>query len=107
MKKTDARELKTLRKLDTTTIEYMACEREKEELIMKMAFNRDFSRTSVVTLHLMQEHIDTLVKRIVILVGRCHRNQYDYDNEVATMLYDKIEPKMRRGFQDFDLSKEV
>lgn len=92
------REIKMLVRLEKYTTEYMSLEREKELYYLK--HTRDISRTAIVTLYLMQEHIDTLIKQICTLVGRLDRNGIDYDNEVATYVYNTYAPSMKRGLSD-------
>lgn len=89
------REMKMLIKLGECTAEYLALEREKE--IYYVSHVKDLDRTTIITLYLMQKHIDGMIKKIIRLVDRLDRNGIDFDNEVATMVYNHYEPLIRRG----------
>ena len=98
MKNANERELGMLVRLDQYTAEYLTLERQKEQ------YFKDHSSTPtrevILTLHLQQEYIDTVIRRICMLVRRCHFNEIDFDNEVATMVYDKYDSNYRKGFLD-------
>ena len=92
------REMKMLVRLEKYTTEYMSLEREKEIYYTKNV--RNISRTVIVTLYLKQCYIDTVIKQICILVGRLNRNDIDYDNEVATYIYNTYASGIKRGLSD-------
>ena len=92
------REMKMVARLYKYTTEYRALEVEKETYYRKNIRNID--RTTIHTLYLMQEHVDTLVKQICMLVDRLNRNQIDFDNEVAEYVYNTYASSIRRGFFD-------
>lgn len=92
------REMKMIIRLGQYTTEYLALEREKEKYYRSHI--EDMSRTTIKTLYLMQARIDTLIKQIVQLVGRLNRNQIDFDNEVANLVFDYYAPAIRRGLSD-------
>ena len=92
------KELKAKIRLDGYTTEYLALEREKERYYK--AHIEDMSRTTIVTLYLMQERIDTVIKQIINTVDRLNRWGIDFDNEVATLVYNYYEPSIRRGLSD-------
>lgn len=92
------REIAMLARLNQYTAEYMALEREKD--LYYMQHIKDKSRTAITTLYLMQTNIDTVIKQICMLVRRLDRNGIDYDNEVATILFNQYDSYIRRGLFD-------
>lgn len=95
---TEKRKMELLIRLNQYTTEYLSLERDKEKYYREHI--NDMSRCSIVTLYLMQAHIDTIIKQICIAVGRCIRYEIDYDNECATLVYNYYEPSIRRGLSD-------
>lgn len=89
-------ELKMVIRLNQYTTEYKALEKEKEEFY-KSHIN-DMSRTTIQTLYLQQQYIDSIIKRIVMLVDNLIANEIDFDNECATLVYNYYMPYIRRGF---------
>ena len=85
-------------RLGQYTTEYLSLEREKEEYYREHI--NDMSRTTIKTLYLQQAYIDTVIKKICKLVGRLHLADVDFDNEVATLVYNYYEPSIRRGLSD-------
>lgn len=85
-------------KLRQYTTEYLAMEREKEAYYVRNV--RDRSRTVIVTLYLMQENIDSIIKKICTTVNKMVREDIDIDNEVALQIYSEYEPAIRRGLSD-------
>ena len=100
MMTTTERELREKVRLDSVVKEYLALEKEKEEFYANKLREKDLSRTTIQTLYLMQEYIDTVTKRIITIVDRMRRNDIDVDNEVAILVYDYYEPQIRRGLSD-------
>ena len=94
------RELKDKVRLDSVVKEYLALEKEKEDYYKTKLEEKDLSRTTINTLYLMQEYIDTVTRKIITLVDRMKRNDMDIDNEVAILVYDYYEPQIRRGLSD-------
>ena len=92
------REMKLILRLGEYTAEYLALEREKE--IYYLEHTKDMSRTTIVTLYLRQVYIDTLIKKIVRLVDRLRKDDVEFDNEVAILVYDYYAPAMKRGLSD-------
>lgn len=92
------RELKLLTKLEKYTTEYVSLEREKEIYYTKNV--RNISRTVIVTLYLKQCYIDTVIKQICSLVGRLNYRGIDFDNEVATYIYNTYASGIKRGLSD-------
>lgn len=92
------RELKVKVRLGQLTTEYMSLEREKETYYREHI--NDMSRTTIVTLYLMQAHIDTVIKQICTRVGQCTINDWDIDNECATLVYNYYSPRIKRGLSD-------
>lgn len=92
------REMKLVARLHNYTTEFVAMETEKETYYRKNIRNID--RTTINTLHLMQCHVDTLIKQICMLVRRLNREGIDFDNEVATYVFNTYESTIRRGFFD-------
>lgn len=95
---TNEREMKMLINLGQYTTEYLALEREKEKYYLSNT--KDMSRTTIVTLYLMQSNIDVVIKKIMSLVDRLIRNGVEFDNEVATLVYDYYAPSIKRGLSD-------
>ena len=91
------REIKTMVKLNSITTEYLRLEKEKREYALEKAKSDTLDKTAVETLYLMQERLNTLTKQIVLLVDRCIDNDYDMDNERATVVYNYYKPLIRRG----------
>ena len=85
-------------RLGQYTTEYLSLEREKEAYYREHI--NDMSRTTIKTLYLQQAYIDTVIKKICKLVGRLHLADVDFDNEVATLVYNYYEPSIRRGLSD-------
>lgn len=85
-------------RLGQYTTEYLSLEMEKEKYYREHI--NDMSRTTIVTLYQMQAYIDSVIKRICILVGRLIREDIDFDNEVATLVYNYYAPSIRRGLSD-------
>lgn len=94
----EEREMKMLIRLGQYTTEYCALEREKEQYYI--SHMRNISRTTIVTLYLMQSNIDRVIKQICILVGRLMREDIEFDNECATLVYNYYAPSIKRGLSD-------
>lgn len=94
----EERKMSMLIRLGQYTTEYLSLEMEKEKYYREH-FN-DMSRTTIVTLYQMQAYIDSVIKRICTLVGRLIKDDIDYDNEVATLVYNYYAPSIRRGLSD-------
>lgn len=94
----EIRALKMLVRLNQYTTEYLTLEKEKETYYKEHI--NDMSRTTIVTLYLMQAHIDTVIRQICILVGRLMRNDIEFDNECAVLVYNYYAPAIRRGLSD-------
>lgn len=92
------RELKVRTRLNQLTTEYLSLEHEKEEYYKGHV--DDMSRTTIVTLYLMQAHIDTVIKQICTRVGQMTLNDWDIDNECATLVYNYYAPAIKRGWSD-------
>ena len=97
MTKTE-KEMNLLIRLNQYTTEYLSLERDKERYYTEHI--NDMSRTTIVTLYQMQAYIDSVIKRICILVERLNRNDIDYDNECATLVYNYYSPSIKRGLSD-------
>ena len=82
-------------RLGQYTTEYLSLEREKEAYYI--ANVRDISRSVIQSLYLQQAYIDTKIKQIICIVRRLNRNQVDFDNEIATMLFNQYDSYIRRG----------
>ena len=91
------REIKTMVKLNSVVTEYLRLEEEKRQYALEKAKSDTLDKTAVETLYLMQERLNTLTKQIVLLVDRCIDNDYDMDNECATVIYNYYKPLIRRG----------
>lgn len=89
------REIKMLARLNKYTTEYMSLEREKETYYRQNL--RNITRTNIITLYMMQNYIDVVIKQICMLVARLDRNGIDYDNEVATYVYSEYGSLIKRG----------
>ena len=94
----EMREMKLLVRLNQYTTEYLSLEMEKEKYYREHA--NDMSRTTIVTLYQMQAYIDTIIKKICMLVGRLIKDDIEFDNEVATLVYDYYNPSIKRGISD-------
>lgn len=94
----ETRNMKLLIRLGQYTTEYLSLEMEKEKYYREHI--NDMSRTTIVTLYQMQAYIDSVIRRIVILVGRLIKDDIDFDNEVATLVYNYYSPSIRRGLSD-------
>ena len=94
----EARELKMLIRLNQYTTEYLSLEMEKEKYYREHA--HDMSRTTIVTLYQMQAYIDCVIRKICILVGRLMKEDIDFDNECAVLVYDYYNPSIKRGISD-------
>lgn len=92
------RKANLLIRLGQYTTEYLSLEMEKEKYYREHI--NDMSRTTIVTLYQMQAYIDSVIKRICILVGRLIREDIEFDNEVATLVYNYYSPSIRRGLSD-------
>lgn len=89
------KDMELLVRLNKYTTEYCALEREKESYYI--ANVRDISRSAIQSLYLQQAYIDSKIKQIICIVQRLNRHQVDFDNEIATMLFNQYEPYIRRG----------
>lgn len=89
------KDMELLVRLNKYTTEYCALEREKEAYYI--ANVRDISRSVIQSLYLQQAYIDTKIKQIICIVRRLNRNQVDFDNEIATMLFNQYDSNIRRG----------
>ena len=98
MMKNEVRNLKLMTRLNQYTTEYLSLEMEKEKYYREHI--NDMSRTTIVTLYQMQAYIDSVIKRICMLVGRLIKDDIDFDNEVAKLVYDYYSPSIRRGLSD-------
>lgn len=94
----EMRKANLLIRLGQYTTEYLSLEMEKEKYYREHI--NDMSRTTIVTLYQMQAYIDSVIKRICILVGRLIREDIEFDNEVATLVYNYYSPSIRRGLSD-------
>ena len=94
----EERKASMLIRLGQYTTEYLSLEMEKEKYYREHL--NDMSRTTIVTLYQMQAYIDSVIKRICILVGRLIREDIEFDNEVATLVYNYYAPSIRRGLSD-------
>lgn len=92
---TEAKKLELTTKLDNLVSEYCACENEKRAYYT--AHLRDKSRTTIRTLYLKQEYIDTLLKRIVMIVERLMAKDVEITNELAIMIFDEYEKQIVAG----------
>ena len=100
MMTTVERELREKVRLDSVVKEYLALEKEKEEYYLAKANSKDLSRTTIQTLYLMQEYLDTVTKKIITIVDRMRREDIEVENEVAILVYNYYEPQIRRGLSD-------
>ena len=98
MTKSEERNVNLLIRLNQYTTEYLSLEMEKEKYYREHL--NDMSRTTIVTLYQMQAYIDTVIKKICMLVDRINRLGLDYDNECATLVYNYYAPSIRRGLSD-------
>ena len=96
--KNEVRNLKLMTRLNQYTTEYLSLEMEKEKYYREHI--NDMSRTTIVTLYQMQAYIDSVIKRICMLVGRLIKDDIEFDNEVATLVYNYYSPSIRRGLSD-------
>ena len=92
------REMKMQIRLGQYTTEYLSLEMDKEKYYREHI--NDMSRTTIVTLYMMQAHIDTVIRQICGLVGRLMKDDVEFDNEVATLVYNYYAPSIRRGISD-------
>lgn len=93
---TKEKSLELVVRLNKYTVEYCSLEREKEITFRRYFYQNNYSRTAITTLYLRQSYIDTLIKKIVMLVRRLYRNEVDFENEVATMLFNEYDSQLRR-----------
>ena len=98
MTRSEERNVNLLIRLNQYTTEYLSLEMEKEKYYREHI--NDMSRTTIVTLYQMQAYIDTVIKKICMLVDRINRLGLDYDNECATLVYNYYAPSIRRGLSD-------
>lgn len=96
--KSEERKLNLLIRLNQYTTEYLSLEMEKEKYYREHI--NDMSRTTIVTLYQMQAYIDCVIKKICSLVGRLMREQIDFDNECAMLVYNYYSPAIKRGLSD-------
>ena len=83
--------------LNNLTTEWSSLEKEKGAYYRNKGLENDLSSTTIQTLYLMQERIDSLVIQIVKKVDWFHRNDEDFDNEVACQIYDLYAEQIHRG----------
>ena len=98
MKSAEERKLEMLVRLNQYTTEYLSLEMEKEKYYRE--HSNDMSRTTIVTLYQMQAYIDCVIKKICTLVGRLIKDEIDFDNECATLVYNYYAPSIKRGLSD-------
>ena len=94
------RVVKKVGQLNSLTTEWKSLENEKERYYRSHLRNNDIGSTTIQTLYLMQERIDSLVVRIVKTVDWFYRNDEDFDNEVATYLYNENSSSIHRGLSN-------
>ena len=96
--KQEERNARLVIRLGQYTTEYLALERDKEKYYRQHL--DDMSRTTIVTLYQKQAYIDSVIRRIVMLVDRLNRNEIEFDNECATLVYNYYAPSIKRGLTD-------
>lgn len=79
------------------TVEWCALENDKRRYYRTKYREDDLSTNTIQTLYLMQDRIDHLVFSIVKKVDWFIRSNEDFDNEVASMLYDRYADGLHRG----------
>ena len=94
---TQERELKVRVRLDNFVSEYVALEKDKEEKIKSMFYDRDYSSGAVQTLYYLQDRIDYLIMRIISASDRLISNDLEIGNEIAVAVYNEHSSSMHRG----------
>ena len=84
-------------RLRNYTSEWTSLENEKRSYYREQWLNGDLDTVTIQTLYLMQDRIDYLVLQIVKKVDWFIRNDEDFDNDVAHMIYDKYASGLHRG----------
>ena len=84
-------------RLNKFTTEWSALEKEKRHYYRQKWLENDLESSTIQTLYMMQDRIDLLVFQIVKKVDWFIRNDEDFDNEVASMIYDKYASGLHRG----------
>ena len=95
MKKDESVEQVMVLRLSQLTIEYKALEEEKERYYKKNISNVE--RSVIQSLYLQQVYIDSRIKQICKLVDSLNALQIDFDNELATQVYNYYMPQIKRG----------
>ena len=84
-------------RLNNYTTEWCSLEKQKRDYYRQKYLEKDLSTTTIQTLYMMQDRIDLLVFQIVKKVDWFIRNDEDFDNEVASMIYDQYASGLHRG----------
>lgn len=95
VKKDELVEQSMVVRLNQYTAEYRALEEEKERYYRKNINN--ITREIIQSLYLQQYYIDTRIKAICKLVDALNNLQIDFDNEIATQVYNYYAPLLKRG----------
>ena len=81
--------------LQQTTTEYVALEEEKERYYRQNIGKAD--RVVIHSLYLRQIYLDSLIRKIYKMVDALISLEIDFDNEVATQIYNHYNPQIKRG----------
>ena len=94
---TEKRILAKKQRLDGLTKEYCKLEEEKRQYYTQKLADGDLSSHTIQSLYLQQMVIDHHVKMIVKTVDWFYRNDAEFDNECATLVYNYYAPMMHNG----------
>lgn len=95
------RESQLVERLNRLVLEFLTLEEDKQNYYKAMNERKDYSRVVIETLYLKQCYLDTVTRRIIMLVDRLNRKDIDFSNEVAIEIYNYYKPYMKKGFDLF------
>ena len=94
----EERNMKMVVRLNQYTTEYVSLAKQKEDFCK--SHYHDITREAIHSLYLQQSYIDSVVRNIVKTVRYLIEEQVDFDNEVATIIFNYYDPLIKRGLSD-------
>lgn len=91
------KESQLVERLNRLVLEFLTLEEDKQNYYKAMNEKKDYSRGAIRTLYLKQCYLDTVIRKIIMLVDRLNRKDIDFSNEVAIEIYNYYKPYYEEG----------